>query len=220
MSQVNFLPATFVNQAKARRRQYRHMVMLGLFAVLLVGWGFAERGRNVRPAMRAADLESQVQAARDQMSEFVKLRNERDALVQQDRIKNELVQPILHTQVIAALDRHMHESIGLTSLQIKTLRPPPKAIETARGGKSRAKKTEKETRAADQLELEIEAIAPDDMQIANLIGALSEDPLFDLVTLKYSKTAQVREMEGRQFRMSMRVRLDRRFEEEEARHAD
>ena len=219
MSQINFLPETYARMARRRRRKYRHLVLLSIFAVGLVGWGFVERGKNVMPRLRAAELEAQVEAARYQMSEFIRLREERDLLVKQQRIKQDLAQPISHTQVITALDAHLPDSIGLTDLQITTVRPAPEPINKGGSGAKAKKKSGKNQPVINELQIEFEAFAPDDVTIANLIGELSEDTLFDRVTLKYSRTTDARGIEGRLFKLLMRVRLDRRFEPEVA-HAD
>lgn len=215
MSQINFLPQTIVHQSRRRRRKYRHAVLLAMLALGLAAWGFAERGQNVRPRQRAAALEAEVAAAREQMSEFVKLRDEREMLVRQNRVKDELSQPVSHTQVIAALDGHLPSSIGLTAMSITAVRPAPRPIATAgkSGSRGKAVKQEHTGPVADELQIEIDGMAPDDLTIANLIGALSEDPLFDRVTLKFSRTTEARGVEGRLFKVLMRVRLDRRFEE-------
>lgn len=217
MSQINFLPVSFVSQARRRRRKYRHAVMLAIVAAGLVGWGFVERGKNIRPQQRAFALEAEVETARYQMNEFVKLKMERDTLLQQQRIKDELSQPVSHTEVISMLARHLPPSVGLTDLQIVTERPVSNAPSTkSTSSRSKSKKTASVAPVVDELRIELDALAPDDVTIANLIGELSEDSLFDRVTLKYSRTTDARGVEGRLFKLLMRVRLDRRFEVEVA----
>ncbi len=221
MSQINFLPETFRRQMEMRRRKYRHMLLLALFAVCLVGWGVVERGRNIGPRDYALSLEQQVKAAREQMSELVKLRTEQQLLLRQVELQRELSQPITHTQVIAVLSQILPPSVTLTDLQVSTHRPPPQPLEDP--GKKKRTSSRKTTTTTDPVEdylqIELQAVAPDDLTVANVIGDLADHKLFEQVTMKYSRPTQRQEIDARQFRLSMRVRLDRKFELEVA-HAD
>lgn len=219
MSQVNFLPPRYLNQAKVRRRKSLHLVMLTGLAVCLATWGFVERAKNARPRIRAVTLEAEVEAARDQMNEVVKLRSERAALLQQQKIKHELNQPVSHTQLVNRLASHLPQSVGLTDLRIVTHRPPPEPIVDPGANKRRTKKAQQDQPPADQLDIELDAVAPDDLTIAQVIGDLSDDPVFDHVAMRFSRSTTVQGVEARLFRLSMRVRLDRKFEVEVA-HAD
>ncbi|MCC6682730.1 MAG: hypothetical protein IT445_17655 [Phycisphaeraceae bacterium] len=221
MNQINFLPETFRLQAEIRRRKYRHMLLLVIFAVSLVGWAVVERGRNLGPRDYAAALEAEVKIAREQMSEMVRLRSEQQSLLRQVELQRELSQPIGHTQVIAVLSQILPPSVALTDLEVDTHRPPPQPLEEP-GKKKRSsssKTTTADTPVEDYLQIDLQAVAPDDLTVANVIGDLADHSLFEQVTMKYSRPTQRQGIDARQFRLSMRVRLDRKFELEVA-HAD
>jgi len=224
MSLINFLSESYLQQASRHRRRCRHLSLNAIVLVCLVGWGLVERGENVTLKQRSEDMKAEEATARSQMNEIIKIRSEHADLKHRFKVQHELHQPISHTQILATFSELLPLSVSLTELHVITKRPPPQPLENvSKKNRHNRKKTSKDQtpdRIDDQVEIELDGLAPDDLTIAQLIGDLSDHPLFDQVAMQYARPVDMRDINGRQFRLSMRVRLDRRFKVQEMAHAD
>ena len=140
---------------------------------------------------RVRSTESQVVAARDKKSAVAKLRSKRKALLRQVRIQKGIAQPISHTQIIAVLGKFLPESVALTNVTMNTTRPPPKkhgTEESSKHANGRRSNKEPVKQAQDQILIALTAVVPDNLTVANLIGILSDHPLFHGVRMRYSRT--------------------------------
>jgi len=63
-----------------------------------------------------------------------------------------------------------------------------------------------------QMTLELTGFAPDDRVVAEYVSTLQELRIFEHVTLDFSRTRIVRERPAREFRISLRLDLNQRFE--------
>lgn len=69
----------------------------------------------------------------------------------------------------------------------------------------------KPTPSDEALLIEFSGLAPNDVEVANLVGALSDNPAFSGVKMLYSRSVTTRGVIGREFRMEMQVPLDRDY---------
>jgi len=111
------------------------------------------------------------------------------------------------SELTATLVNHLPGSAVLDRLDLNT---------TGRRGGSRTARDRGSAssgdRAARQMTVELMGFAPDDRVIAQYVGTLDRLGIFDHVTLDFSRTRIVRERPAREFRISIRLDLDRRYE--------
>ncbi|MEE9212495.1 MAG: PilN domain-containing protein [Phycisphaeraceae bacterium] len=206
MNQVNFLPETFVTDQARMSRIYRQIALIIGVAVCMVGYMTTSRSHLASVETYADNLETEVAAAKQQMNELTKLQQRYQGLTHQLRIQRELALPLRHSQIVATLGQQMPESIALTDLRIDSHLP------ATRGKYARALAASPNSVVPAEykpvLELEMTGLAASDLDIANFVGALSDHPLFSDVKMHFSRTIRAGDLIGRQFRLSMQVRLD------------
>jgi len=215
MSQINFLPPSYLRRRKTSQRSRIHAVAMGVLLTLLAGLWVVDANTNAALAGQAEALDLEREVAELQRAEIAQLNAEAAAMRHAASIHEELGQPISHTQVINAMGATLPESVTLTRLSIQTLRPPALTVEQARKAKegiAPSKKGKSEAPPADRLEVTLEALSPDDVTVANMVASLTEHPLFSKVIIRYSRAVQWDGVHARQFELSMWVTLDRPFQ--------
>ncbi len=213
MIDIDFLPQTY-HQQRARRSQiYKQWIMVILVALTLVGWGVSRQRKSSELAWRAQSLETQAQSTRLKQSEMNKLRNSRKSLVYQLKIQRQLDQPIELTQAVSVLGQLMPASSGLTQIQVRTHRPPPIPLTDPKQKKRRKSKANNTTGSPpkDHLEIDIYGIAPDDVAVAQLMNSMSDHPLFEKVTMNFSRVEKRNEIISRRFHIGAKVPLNKRY---------
>ena len=216
MNEINFLPQRIVHQSADRRRRARTGGLISLLLTCLVGWGVHEFSINHDMSQQVKRFKDQVATARNQMSEVVKLGDEYKRLQTQVDLQRELSQPISHTQTFVQISETLPESVALLEIHIASRRPAPKALEDDSKRKRKSKKSKVVELSHNDLQITLDGVAPDDLTIANMIGDLSDHPLFDQIYLEYTRSIEARGVQARAFRLKLRLRLDRRFKLEVA----
>lgn len=215
MIDIDFLPKAYHEERARRARMYRRWVMILLVAVTLLGWGVSRQRQSAELAWRADALETQVRSTRQKHSELDKLRKEHKSLMYQVKTQRQLDQPVAVTQMVAVLGQLLPDSTGLTRIQVRTHRPPPIPLTDPDQKKAKRKpkrKTDPDPHLArDYLQIDIYGIAPDDVAVARLVNDMSGHPLFEKVTMHFSRTDERGEMIFRRFHVGAEVPLDRRY---------
>lgn len=215
MNHIDFLPPSYHEQRAGRGLARRRWVLIALTALALTGWAVARHKQSSELAWRTAALESQAQTTQQKRGEMEKLRAERKALLYQQKVQRQISQPVAVSQAIATLGRQLPDSAGLTSLLVTAHRPPPKPLEDPDDKKAK-RPAKKKPDAQDEvppdyLAIEVQGLAPDDVTVANLVNTMSEHPLFEKVTMNFSRVDTRGDLISRRFQISAEVPLDRRY---------
>jgi len=226
---INFLPESYRRRQRERVRNARQCVLVVVLGGVLTLWWVFQAGQTGAERREAHRLESQVRAARQQMSEVVKLRREYKTLRHRVRVQRLLAQPLRHTEILATLGRLMPESVALLELEVETVRPDADVLDPPEQDATDSGDEQSKTAQRDEpheVRLQLAAMAPDDMTVANMLTALKRHKLFSEVAMHYSRESERQGVIGRQCRIAVVVDLDRRFERSddsaarEAGHAD
>lgn len=201
---VNFLPASYRRRVRQVRRNRRQAVLAVALLVVLAGWWFVQQQHTGQMRQQAQELEAEVETARQRMTELMALRERYEALRHQVRVQRLLAEPLRRTQIMATLAERMPEPVTLTRIALDTERPPAASV-VGRDGAGASGHPHK-------VELELSALAPDDLTVANLLTALKDHALFDNVAIHHSRSIEHFDVMARQFRLSTVIDLDRQFE--------
>ncbi len=214
MNHVNFLPETFIRKRTQRVRVMRQALLVAVVAGGLLAWGVALRGQVASKSYHAKSLEEQVVSARNMKTAMNRLRDEQKQLNHQVKVQRQLSQPVNHTQIIATISQLIPAQIAVTELMMTTTRPAPQQAVPQDSIKSR-KRQQRETviqrTAENVIAIELQALAPDGESVANLVQTFSEHPLFTDVQIRHTRSVVVRRVVAREFRLELKVDLDRRF---------
>lgn len=202
MKNINLLPTWYTqeqHQRKVLRLQF--MLLLALGGVM-GGWlMYAQRDllalRQQHDALqqRAAmvgDLNAQLSARR---TDLAKLENLQLAY-------RELGHTVPMSLVVQQLQNDMTAGMALSKIAIDVRSEAIKGTGNIGDAKNPAKFRE-------IARLTVVGIAPNDTQIAQLIGKVSQNPLFSEVALNYTRTEILRDYNVRRFEIQMNMDLDR-----------
>jgi hypothetical protein len=213
MNEINFLPETFVRHRAAKKRRYGHVVILAMTIGVLASWWLAESRKLTQLRAEEMRLQQQVGQVQNKQASYRQYQAERTLLLDQDRIRRELAQPISHTAVVEMIGHMMPPSIAMTEMTVVSRRAPLRTGADAKAARttSGARNAPRSASADETLLIEFSGLAPNDGEIANLVGALSDHNVFSNVKMLYSRSVTTRGVIGREFRMEMQVPLDREY---------
>ncbi|MEM0913752.1 MAG: hypothetical protein AAGB29_03435 [Planctomycetota bacterium] len=213
---VDFLPESY-----RQKRQLRALKRLcGVLAVCLMAvaatWGAMQFSVSGRLAAHADALAEQAASARATHDELARVTEEHRVLQRQAKIGRELSMPLHQADLMHLLGETMPETVGLTELEVRTVRPRPTPIvqTTAVPGARPARPTPNaaaKPAELDRLELRLAGVAPSDLVVAELVNALTNHAVFDAVTLHGSRPVDRFGYQVRLFELSLQAPLDRRF---------
>lgn len=213
MKDINFLPERFITERKRRQRVAREVALIAVIIALMVVWYVSSRSDLQEIERFAIQRELQAQAVRQQVSEMAKLREQQRELTHQVRIQRELAQPLKVSEVIGTIGHLTPESVVMTQLGIEKVVPnPPKpSARSLRGSANRDKQAAAPKPKPAYLQIRIEGFAPDDSHIAEFVGGLSRHALFTNVKMLSSQTKRLDDVLAREFRLEVRILLDRQY---------
>ncbi|MFN3168522.1 MAG: PilN domain-containing protein [Phycisphaeraceae bacterium] len=216
MSQINFLPDSFLRH---RRRQERRPVEFGVIlatAGLLVLLWLYFSGPDAALARQAEQLDQEIERYNQLQAEQQRLEQQRAQLTRKLLIARETYQPIQTTQVLARLSELTPEPVRLVRFELSAQRPDPEAAPNAdqrnkRQVRSRGEKQQDAPREPNRMRISLTGLAPTDDEIVVLIERLERDPVFSRVTLRNSRMTKTKTHFAREFSLELEIDLDRRF---------
>lgn len=209
MSNINFVPDDYIQSNESRRA---NVMCLVLFAVVMAALGGSSVAIRIRQRACSAQ-ESLVNAKMARMEEsitkFEDLQTRRKEMMRTALTTAELLEPVPRSVLLASLTNNLPPGVSLVKLDmIQKEAPKSAAREPAKtkyeaaqekGGSAEARlSSEKflETR------MEIEGIAPSDLQVAAYIEHLGNSLLLDSVALVESKEKKIEDANFRLFRLT------------------
>ncbi len=210
MSNINFVPDDYVQSNESRRA---NLMCLVLFCVVMAG--LAGSFMTIKIRQRACKAqEKQVSAKMVKMEESIKkfeqLQTKRKEMMRTALTTAELLEPVPRSVLLASLTNNLPPGVSLTKLDMIQKEGPkaaaadrPKSKFEAAPGKSGADPEAKPSgEKALQTRMEIEGIAPSDLQVASYIEHLSNSVLLTNVALVESKEKKIDDTTYRQFRLT------------------
>ena len=215
MSNINFVPDDYVQSNESRRA---NLMCLVLFSVVMAALGGSFVTIKIRQRACSAE-ESLVNAKMKRMEEsiqkFEELQTKRKEMMRTALTTAELLEPVPRSVLLASLTNNLPAGVSLVKLGLIQKEPPrsarraPKskyqaAQAKANGGSEVAVSPEKlrETR------MDIEGIAPSDLQVAAYIEHLGQTILLDNVALIESKEKKIEDTPFRHFKLTAMLRKE------------
>jgi Tfp pilus assembly protein PilN len=232
MAKINFVPNDYIQQRQSSRA---NLMYLTLLAALLGGIGVTfsiikMRQRAVRAELDAVN--AKMVQAQEQIAQLEELKTKGKTMMKSMVMTAELLEPVPRSVVLACLTNNMPSGVSLLEVQMKEKETKvviPSAEDTAKTAKPAAKPVTKpgaktsqyqaasaknkkaaatETRTILDNSIEIEGIAPSDIEVASFIANLSNSILLDSVELVQSKEEDIEGVKFRQFRLRTELKLN------------
>jgi Tfp pilus assembly protein PilN len=208
--QINFVPEPY-RRARRRRSQAQRVAILG---VVMIGAMVTLYVLTDRQADGLADysdtLKQQIAAAQGQLIEVSKLQKVRGELGRQARIYNELARPITFTVINSALAAATPESIVLSEYSAEIQSLERARVRDASNPRNRDR-PRTVTEGYEVIAIELQGVAPSNVDIANYVGRLASTSVFRNVKMLHAKQGRIDDSIIRQFRITMEVPLDRDY---------
>ncbi len=200
MQNIDFLPEK-IKQQRARRRQLiRQGYLLAVCLVALAVLGYIRHARLGRAEAQLVLLGQRVSNVRRQLAMRDDLERQQAELLIKKRIDNLLGSRVNTLNLLAELESVLPASVTLTCLDIEAVevRVPVKPLKVdvaqAVGGAQRPKE-----KRINRVRLSLTGLAPTDVAVANFIGQLSASPVFEDVSMGYTKNVIFRKHVAREF---------------------
>jgi Tfp pilus assembly protein PilN len=216
MATINFVPNDYIQQRQSSRA---NLMYLTLLAALLGGIGVTFSVIKMRQSVvgrELAAINAKMMEAKEQITQLEELKTKGKSMMKSMVMTAELLEPVPRSVILACLTNNMPSGVSLLEMQLvekenKVLAAPAaKSAATAAPAKttqyqSAAAKNQKaaapETKTVLATNLEIEGIAPSDIEVASFIASLSGSILLDSVELVQSKEQDIDGVKFRQFRL-------------------
>jgi Tfp pilus assembly protein PilN len=210
MSNINFVPDDYIQSNESRRA---NLMCLVLFCVVMAG--LAGSFVTIKIRQRACrEQEKQVNAKMAKLEESIKkfeeLQTKRKEMMRTALTTAELLEPVPRSVLLASLTNNLPPGVSLVKLDmIQKEAPHPSAAARTRGkyeaspNKGSADQEAKLSgEKALETRMEIEGLAPSDLQVAAYIEHLSSSALLSNVALVESKERKVDSTMWRQFKLT------------------
>lgn len=226
MNEINFLPESFVRMRRAKKRVMREILLVAFVAMGMAAWFTLERRTLGELTAHAEALELQSSQA-TQDDETLELQAKYNNLARQHVANRQMVCPVSSPQLLATIASLTPPQVALRSLELKDKgltawmawsQEQKRLKELAESNKGKSKRSKgaqrkpnPSTAVSPLLVVQVQAVAPSDVEITDFVGRITQHPLFDNVKLHYTRSTTVGDYSARGFSLEMNVRLDRLY---------
>lgn len=199
MPGLDLMPRT-CREAITRRTWARRWVVAYLVAILTViggQWLISSRNESRRSTLEK--LSTQVRDNLLRNEERTRLLKSIEASQRIIARYNRIAWPVRVSGVMGSIAQAMPKAVSLSSLALTPRRTNEQ--------RSRAAKGSAKTEPNIFLVVEMEGVAPDDLELARFVSGLESHGLFQKVTLDFARSSELRGQPVRVFRMSAEVDL-------------
>lgn len=216
MLNLNFVPDDYIRSNESRRTNLMYLVLL---VVVMAGLGGSFVTIKIRQRLLSAReklVNAKMSQVKGAIKQFEELQTKRKIMVETALTTAELLEPVPRSVLLASLTNNL--PTGVSFLRLKLVQKEPKSSSrvavTNKYKQARAKKTTTAQPKVSREKLletyiDIEGIAPSDLQVAAYIEQLSASGgLLDDVALVQSKEHKIGDATFRQFRLTAMLRKD------------
>ena len=212
MLNVNFVPDDYIKSSESRRTNLMYLV---LFAVVMAGLGgtFVTIKISQRTiAQKEEYLRTKAAKAQQAIEQFEALQARRKVMLKTALTTAELLEPVPRSVLLASLTNNLPAGVSLLKLNVIQKEPKrtSRVVSTNKYKEAQAKRTAEQAKESPEKLLEtymdIEGVAPSDLQVAAYIKQLSSSSLLDNVALVESKEHKIEETTFRQFKLTAMLR--------------
>ncbi len=194
MININFVPDDYVQNNESRRTNLMYLV---LFAVVMAALGGSFMTIKLRQRALIAEekrVSAKMAQAEEAMKQFEELQAKRKVMIKTALTTAELLEPVPRSVLLASLTNNLPPGVSL--LRLKLVQKKPKRIHrpvsankyrAAQAKNSAAGQSKVSPEKLLETYIDIEGIAPSDIQVASYIEQLCGSTLLDNVALVESK---------------------------------
>lgn len=210
MLNINFVPDDYVQNSESRRTNLIYLVLFLLVMSVLCGSFVSIKLRQRAFAAREEEVNRRMSEAKESLKQFEELQTKRKEMIKAALTAAELLEPVQRSVLLASLTNNLPSGVSLLQLELIQKEPRTKRRVPPVGSKyqqAQDKNSAGEQKISQEKLLEthinIEGIAPSDLQVAAYIEQLDKSVLLDNVALVESRERKVKdEALFRQFKLT------------------
>jgi hypothetical protein len=202
MKTVNLLPDWYLNQQQQKKNLRVHVAVMIALGISAFGFTFFARHRIATLSAERAALAGKVTEVGDPDAKLQVQQSELKRLNNLELAYRELGNTIPMSAVIQQIQNDMTAGMALSRVTIDVRSEPVK-------GSGFVGDTKHPPRNHDVAHVVVVGVAPNDVQIAQLIGKVSTNPLFTDVSLNYTHTELLNDRSIRRYEIQMEMDLER-----------
>ena len=207
---INFVPDDYIKNVESQRTNLIYVILL---CIVMVGFGGVFMAIKVRQhslEMREELINARMEKVKESISQFEQLRSKRQKMLKTALMTSELLEPVPRSILLALFTNNLPH--GTSLLKLKMIQEKPKfskgkdsvttKYDQNKSAKSKAAKPKLSPERLLETHIELEGIAPSDLQVASYIEQLSSSNLLINVALVESKEHKIDNSVYRQFKLT------------------
>ncbi len=207
MVNINFVPDDYIHNNESRRTNLLYVVLLVVVMTALGSSFVTIRIRQRACAAREQLVNSKMEKMQNAMKQFDELQTKRKAMMKTALMTAELLEPVARSILLASLTNNLPAGTSLLKLNLiqKESKQPSQSGQAASPSKYETAQAVEERMSREVLletRIEIEGMAPSDLQVASYIERLGNSNLLGDVALVESKECKLNGNTFRQFKLT------------------
>jgi Tfp pilus assembly protein PilN len=214
MLNVNFVPDDYVKSSENRRTNLMYLVLLAVVMTGLFGSFITIKMRQQAIKAKEKYLSKKAVEAQEAIEQFEALQAKRKVMLKTALTTAELLESIPRSVLLASLTNNLPPGVSLLKLNVIQKEPKQTShpVATSKYKEAQDKKAADEAKESPEKLLktymDIDGIAPSDLQVAAYIEQLSVSTLFENVALVESKEYKKDDTTYREFKLTAVLRKD------------
>jgi hypothetical protein len=213
---MSFLPEDYLEKRVARRTNLICITLFGVVMVCVAGAYFVTDRQTVEIRKQQAAVNQQFEEAARRLEQLEKLQAQKQQMIHKAQIASVLVERVPRTLLLAEVVNHMPANLSLLEFNLRTETRRAPAPRTAIERETNRRSLQDRARAAQpQIEvpqtdvtIRMVGVAPNDVELAKFITAMSNHTLFTDAILQYTEQTVIDERDLRKFSVELKLNQD------------
>ncbi len=215
MLNINFVPDDYIQDNESRRTNLMYLILFGLVMAGLAGAFATIKIRQHAVAAQERLVNERMVKARSLIEQFEQLQQKRNEMMKSALTTAGLLEPVHRSLILASITNNLPAGASLLKLEID--QQEPRNTTSHPGRQTRYQQAIDKTDTQEvisperllETKINIEGMAPSDLQVAAFIENLDGSPLFENVALIESKEEKNRdESKFRKFKLSATLKKE------------
>ena len=204
MANINFVPDDYVQNTESSRTNLLYLVLFGVVMIALCGSFMTIKIRQRACGVKEKLVNTKMTKIQEAIKKFEELQTKRGEMMRTALTTSQLIEPVPRSVLLASLTNNLPQGVSLLKLGLlqkesgRTLQSAPTSKYQSKQAKKAANAAQVSRESLLETHIDIEGVAPSDLQVAEYIGRMSNSSLLDNVALVESKEHEVED--GTMFR--------------------
>lgn len=204
MANINFVPDDYVQNTESSRTNLLYLVLFGVVMIALCGSFMTIKIRQRACGVKEQMVNTKMTQIQEAIKQFEELQTKRGEMMRTALTTSQLIEPVPRSVLLASLTNNLPQGVSLLKLNLLQ-KESVRSLQSASTSKYQSKQANKAANAQQvsqesllETHIDIEGVAPSDLQVAEYIGRLGNSSVLDNVALVESKEHEVED--GTMFR--------------------